>query len=953
MTIQAPGYQAISQETSRVLTRGKLEFFNYCFFYDDAKTQPVQSLDPQSYPSYRITTPSGDVLAQGVAVVGGTPGYWRIGWVVPKAAELTNVHRRYRFQSVMVDTESRQFEVSYEFDVVESNIPAQNPELQQLITMVGMGIRVSFNSTVRPDYLQLVVCPRANDTNILHQASLTYPIPATPASSDLREVQNGTGYAYYSDVPALPSPGEYSVKWLVRDTTLSPMDFEHQAMVVVTSNMMFMVRSLRMIIDKLQKKLGLVFAYTNEDLIEYLNEGTALINGYWPPTNMTPENANKALSAFIILASAWWGLSAQRILYGETNLDFCVDLETLLPTPRGLIRAKDLILDESIMLRRRICSQLFDTICDRFGANTRGQEIVDTLELPNGSISLGVMFTRFRLNEFKSFTPLGKPVWNIPEFRHHLQRNYGMFYYPEEGCYKTEHKLLTPNGFDTPEQVWFLKNKQVHRMENELGYELIATGNHPILTLDTTTFETNWKDLDKIENGDLVALNVASVAEEEDWEVSLVEHVKVVKDTNTVTTQSFFDLPEKLTPELARLMGYLVAEGCSTQYDCITFSNTDQRLIDDFNHCCTVALGKPATYIESKTDGSFSTEDSPPVHYYQLYGTELRRFFFALGVGYEKSKSKFVPDLILKAPKRIAKEFVRSFFEGDGCFADDNIIFSSSSRKLLNDFQQLFLRFGIVTKKKNPTEDVVGYVKVRGLSLVRYAEEIGFLFKGLDFKEKTKYFPQIEALSPDILHGLIKLRQTLGINSKGWKDTPEGKKRYSVYWNHNAKATHGQCQNITWEHVDSWFSDRGEAIRELNPEMWARIKQLLDTRFLWKKVSYVEKLGRRDVVDPSFVSHGSNLDHAFVTNGLITHNSGQTVTLGYNPAAEIESAINSYKETLDTHVSATKKNLMRWASSVGSISTRPYRYRTNQVFPISFGSGAEILQTMVTLGILD
>ena len=986
---QAPGYQSTTQETSRVLTRGQLEFFNWKFFYDQAETQPVQPLDPQAYPSYRILDPSGAILAQGVGVPAGSPGNWKIGWVVPRTAQLTNPHRRYQMSTVMVDREMRQFELSWEFDVVESGVTPQEPELQQFLTFVNTPLRLFFKNTVRPVDLNVTLFPKGQDATPIYKAILTYPIPVPPGSFDLIEVEDGTGFTYYIDTPTMNLAGSYSALWQVRDTVISQLDFEHQVIQVINTSTAHMINSLRMLVDKLQKKLGLAFAYANEDLYEYLSEGTKLINSYWPPSNFSVSAPPNSIEAFIVLAGAWWGLTAQRILYAETNLSFCVDLETLLPTPRGLIRAKDLVLDEALMIKKRISTQLiysneealFDMICANFGEDTRSIDIIEKLNLDTyahkatrgdrdgySPVSLGGLFARFTLSEFRSFGMASgsghnfHPIWDVPKFRQHLSDNYGMFHETEDGCYNITTSLLTPYGFDTPERVWLLKQKQVYRIENELGYDVIATGNHPVLTLDTTTFEMLWKNMDEIEAGDLVALNTSPNNEEDDWEVSLTDYVSAVKNTNTCKTQSLFSLPDKVTPELARLIGYLVAEGCFTQYDVISFSNTDKQIIDDFNYCCLTALGKEADFdrVDDNNIGTFGSGNNKPLYRYRLSSVELRRFFFALGMGYEKSREQSIPSIILRSPKSIAKEFLKGFFEGDGCFADSIIIFSSSSKQLLIDVQQLLLRFGIISKKVNPSVNnlYVGNVTVRGLSLVRYAEAVGFLFKGTEFEEKTRYYPQREALNPEILHGLINLRHLLGINSKGWKDTPSGKKRYSVYWRHNGltKATEehtAHCQYITWDHVDNWFQDRGEAIRELNTEVWNRLKQLLDTRFLWKKVTFVEKLDRRDVVDPSFAEHGNYLDHAFVTNGLITHNSGQTVTLEYNPGADIDSMITTFKEILDNSVSKVKLQLSRQASAVGSIATRPYRYRTNIVFPVSSGGGMNYFMRLQEMGLVD
>lgn len=328
MTQQAPGYQAVTQETPRVLVRGKLEFFVYEFFYDNEKTQPVIPLDPQQYPNYRIYSPSGALLVQGTAQQGPLPGIWKISWVVPKNAELTNVLHRYRFQSVIVDQNMRQFEVSFHFDMVEDAVPPQAPRLQQYMTFSGKGLRLFFENTVRPAELAFTMVPRGNDSCIVHAANFVFPIPDPPGPNNIREVQIDTHFTYYVDTPNLYE-GAYSAIWTVRDGVLSPQDYEHQVVQVVSTNTMHMINKIRMYLDKLQKKLGLVYAYTNEDLLEYLTEGMSLVNGYYPPTGYSISQYPGALESYIVMSSLWWGLTAQRILYAETNFSFSGQTVTL------------------------------------------------------------------------------------------------------------------------------------------------------------------------------------------------------------------------------------------------------------------------------------------------------------------------------------------------------------------------------------------------------------------------------------------------------------------------------------------------------------------------------------------------------------------------------------------------------------------------------------------------
>lgn len=345
---QAAGRQATTPETSRIMTRGQLCFFAWKFFYDEAETQPIFPLDSQSYPSFRILDPSGAMLSQGTAVPAGQPGHWRVGWVVPKNAALTNPNRRYQIATVMVDAEMRQFELSWEFDVVEAAVTAQEPQPQQFLTFINAPLRLIFKNTVRPESLSVSVFAKGQDASPLFTSSLVTP----PVAGSLIEVEDSTGYAYYVDTPTFTRSGSFSALWQIRETPISAIDFEHQVIQVITTNSAHMMNSLRMLIDKLQKKLGLVFAFANEDLYEYLSEGVKLVNSYWPPSNYSLTAPPNAIEAFITLAGGWWGLTAQRILYAETNLNFSGQSVTLDYNPGAdidqMISTFKEILDNSV-----------------------------------------------------------------------------------------------------------------------------------------------------------------------------------------------------------------------------------------------------------------------------------------------------------------------------------------------------------------------------------------------------------------------------------------------------------------------------------------------------------------------------------------------------------------------------------------------------------------------------
>jgi len=329
MTLQAPGFQATNQETSRVLKRSTLEVFVFGFFYDEAKTLPVSPVDPQTHPNFKIFDPLGNLLQDGIAIPAASPGYWRVAWYVPKDAMLTNVHKRYRIQTVMADANLRQFETSFEFEVVESAIPAQKPEEQQRLCFVGRSKRVFFHNTVRPVSLSARVIMQGNDANPMYVGNFVYPLPLVPGPNDILEVEDGTGFTYYFDSPVFPTIGHYTVLWFVRDFTLAEEDISAQNVEVVNTYVIQLMTWLRMYIDKLQKKLGIVYAYRDEEIYAYLNQGLGTINQGVPPTSYTLEGVPTPLQSLLLMAAMWWGLTAQRILYTETNFSFSGQTVTL------------------------------------------------------------------------------------------------------------------------------------------------------------------------------------------------------------------------------------------------------------------------------------------------------------------------------------------------------------------------------------------------------------------------------------------------------------------------------------------------------------------------------------------------------------------------------------------------------------------------------------------------
>lgn len=513
--------------------------------------------------------------------------------------------------------------------------------------------------------------------------------------------------------------------------------------------------------------------------------------------------------------------------------------------------------------------------------------------------------------------------------------------------------MLTPYGYKNPSKVWKFDNKKCMEVSTSLGYPVVATKNHPFLVLNPDTFEMYWKQADDLHLGDLIAIN-KNIPEYKGI-VDLTSHRDLVDSLCLERDDDRVVLPTEMTKELARLLGYLIAEGDLTDNYTTYFSNSNPIIFEDYIRCLKSCFFDVNVSISESDnlEGYGKGNVKKKMYIAKTNSVRVRRFLYCLGVDYVKARHKKIPEAILCSPQDISAEFLKGFVEGDGCFSkkerDDNsslqvLIFSSFAKQLLVDIQNLLLSFGIISTYSERSQKVM----ISGKSLDDYAKKIGFLFKGKDEYDWSKtYFTSKRESMPELHKALKSIRSILGMK-RAWKN----KKRYSVGFKHNGCG----CTHIRWEHIHAWWSDVNEQIKEIDIDVYTRLKLFVETEFLWKPVTSIVDAGNRTVIDPSFVGEGLPLDHAFITGGIVTHNSGQSVTLDYDPQSGLSDVAGRWMEFLNTTLSPAKMALVRKNSPVGVVAGRKYRWQDYNMYTFKIASISgytnRILGQMTTLGLL-
>jgi hypothetical protein len=300
--------------SAQKVVRGTMVAFEQLFVDADG-VSPIVPVDPLAYPSVSIVSPAEEIIQSGVATSLGD-GRWRFQWFVPADAMLGGPDTPWRIDWMMVTNGGRQIERQSNFVVID-NIEASPDERQYtMITYCGQSERVIIKFKNAQAEKQCFLVNRANTTYDL-----------TPF---LQEVQQDGFYIYYADTPTL-SEGAYLVRWQCRQTVVSPATtFIHQIR-VPEQTFWWLQPDLRMLIDKIQKKVGHVQAYSDADMYAYFLRGVDTINATNPITSwdLTTFPFAYGMTNFLLAASAWWGLQAQYISEGELAFNFGGQTTTL------------------------------------------------------------------------------------------------------------------------------------------------------------------------------------------------------------------------------------------------------------------------------------------------------------------------------------------------------------------------------------------------------------------------------------------------------------------------------------------------------------------------------------------------------------------------------------------------------------------------------------------------
>ncbi|HZW56109.1 MAG TPA: LAGLIDADG family homing endonuclease [Nitrososphaerales archaeon] len=149
-------------------------------------------------------------------------------------------------------------------------------------------------------------------------------------------------------------------------------------------------------------------------------------------------------------------------------------------------------------------------------------------------------------------------------------------------------------------------------------------------------------------------------------------------------------IPSVLTPELGRLLGYLISEGHSyagSSFE-IGFSNSDETILDDVQRLFDTVFGiRPSIRLkEGVTTQRYISKT--------LYEWFTRNFQEIMHLAREKR----VPTKIHGSSVNVIREFLSAAFLGDGSVESTSFCYRTASPGLAEDYQDLLHKLGILSR---------------------------------------------------------------------------------------------------------------------------------------------------------------------------------------------------------------------------------------------------------------
>ena len=302
-------------------TRNETVTFTASFFEDDAGTVPVVPIS-QAYPSFVIRNPSSTLIYSGVAISSGSEGNYKVNWTIPSDAMLSSDNDAWTIEWIMVSSDNRQLSYKENFMVVDLSIETEEDHSIIQLVPENKSFRISNFFEMQPIEINIDIYLATDTDNVYASYSM----------ADLKGPVSDRGHlGYYMDIQGL-SAGDYLIIWSYRYSEISDVSREYKTIRSVKPKLLKYSDQLRILIDRFNKRQSAPNSYSDSDLIEFLNQGLAMVNNWYPvcqPYITWNTLDSSPYPIYVIAAAAVYGLKSQYLLENDLAFNFSGQTTTL------------------------------------------------------------------------------------------------------------------------------------------------------------------------------------------------------------------------------------------------------------------------------------------------------------------------------------------------------------------------------------------------------------------------------------------------------------------------------------------------------------------------------------------------------------------------------------------------------------------------------------------------
>lgn len=446
----------------------------------------------------------------------------------------------------------------------------------------------------------------------------------------------------------------------------------------------------------------------------------------------------------------------------------------------------------------------------------------------------------------------------------------------KSGMSTLKSRVLTDSGIKaTSHGGMTSKRRKCLKVTYASGHSITVTPEHQVQVLNDALTQT-WVRAENLKLGDMGIMPYGAnlwAKKDARLKAGFVPESTKAKRFEPLTV---------VTPELARLTGYIISDGFFNK-NTIGFINTDDAVIEDFVACCEAVFGHtPKVELGFKDKGAIQSK--VPYKNVFLHGRSFVEWLKFIGFTGTNSYTKVIPEYVLGSTKTIVVNCLRAIFDCDGFVDYNRVGITLSSQTCVEQIALLMQNLGIYgkhsqsvcTTKMVPHREVGDVRSLRGSWVCKnpegvdlYAQEIGSIhsMKSINLESARAAKAFSVSHSKTALPGTLPFCKALYARASALRDGYHDKGLSASKFSRRDYGTISSMLNDP-EFVE--FFER-KCPSELN-----RIRKLAKANYAFSEIVSIEDAGFQEVYDLTVPSVEN-----FVCNGVVVHNCPRCTDVEY------------------------------------------------------------------------